>query len=623
MLEFFRQHVGGIFGLIIIGALVLAFSLSFGSQSRGWGQEQSEHYAASVDGIDIPDVTFKYAFNISGGRSIDSDDAKRMDLQRSVLNGLIERQLLLGVAKELGISASTDAAESRIADNELYLSRSIEDLAKQLESNMFIDPIIASRVLVSDGHRVRQSFVDRDGKFDLESYQKFVRYHLQITEANFVEEQRSEIIAEQVRQILVSSVRISEDAVRAEYEREHDTVTIEYIRLIPSYFADRLDPNPEELAAWAAAHGEEVNQYYETNKFKYTNLEKMARASHILIKVAEDATDEEKAKAREKIDGLLTRARAGEDFGLLAKEYSEDKGSAVKGGDLGFNPRGRMVPEFDDAMFGAEPGTITDVVSTKYGFHVIKVDAFREGNITLEQATPEIADILYRRTRGEEVARATSAEFLTRLKAGEKLAGLVPKEENETQDRLGLKVHTSQPFPRSTTSIPGIGETPEIAEAAFKLTQEAPIPDQAFELRGDFYVIQLKERKKPSDEEYQELKGNIAETMRSIKQASWLRDQVAELKATAEKEGRIEIFFTGPTPATPPARQKGPAADTPLGPEGKASPTKKPVEKKPAEKKPVEKKPAGKKSETPTKETAKPTQVEQPSAPADDEAEAE
>ncbi len=611
MLEFFRQHVGGIFGLAIIGALVLAFSLSFGSQSRGWGKGQTEHYAASVNGIDIPDTTFKYAFNISGGRSIDSDDAKRMELQNSILRGLIERQLLLGLAKDLGISASTDAAESRIADNEIYLSRSIEDLAKQLESNMFIDPIVASRVLVSDGHRVRQSFVDQDGKFDLESYKKFVRYHLQITEENFVEEQRSEIIAEQVRQILVSSIRVSEDAIRSEYDREHDTAKIEYIRLIPSYFADRLDPSPEELTIWATAHGEEINQYYETNKFKYTNLEKMARASHILIKVAEDATDEEKAKASEKIVGLLTRARAGEDFGLLARQHSEDKGSATKGGDLGFNPRGRMVPEFDVAMFGAEPGTITDVVNTKYGFHIIKVEAFREGNITLEQATLEIADILYRRTRGEEVARAKSTEFLTRIKAGEKLADLVPKEESETPDSLGLKVHTSQPFPRSTTSIPGIGEASEIVEAAFKLTLEASIPDQAFQVRGDFYVIQLNERNKPRDEEYEELKGNIAETMRSIKQASWLRDQIVDLKTTAEKEGRIEIFLKGQTPTTPPARQKGPAADTPLGPEGKATPTKKTGDKKPA---------------TPTKQAAEPTpetQAEQPSAPAADKDEPE
>ena len=90
------------------------------------------------------------------------------------------------------------------------------------------------------------------------------------------------------------SVVISQDEVRAAYYRNNDNATIEYIRLIPSYYADRLDPSVEELAAWTTANKTAIGEYFENNKFRYTNLEKQVRARHILLKVSEDATDEER-----------------------------------------------------------------------------------------------------------------------------------------------------------------------------------------------------------------------------------------------------------------------------------------------------------------------------------------
>ena len=210
MLEFFRRHLGGFFGIAIVGLLALAFALSFGAQSKGWGKAQSEQFAATVNGNEITDLTFRYAFNLSGGRNIDREEAARTGMQAVVLEGLIERQLLLDMAKEMGISASIDEAETNIASNEIYLSRPISALVNQLESNLFLSPSFMSRILISDGHRVRQSFSDSSGRFDLEGYQKFVRYYLQFSEEDFVEQQRLEIIAMRIRQAIASSVRVSQ-----------------------------------------------------------------------------------------------------------------------------------------------------------------------------------------------------------------------------------------------------------------------------------------------------------------------------------------------------------------------------------------------------------------------------
>ena len=101
---------------------------------------------------------------------------------------------------------------------------------------------------------------------------------------------------------MASPVRVSTDEVRDIYNRENNTAAIEYIKLVPSYFSETLNPTEVELDVWAKSNQLDIKQYYETNKFKYTNLEKMARARHILIKVDDDADEAKKKAAREKID---------------------------------------------------------------------------------------------------------------------------------------------------------------------------------------------------------------------------------------------------------------------------------------------------------------------------------
>jgi len=97
------------------------------------------------------------------------------------------------------------------------------------------------------------------------------------------------------------------------------------------------------------------------------------RVSHILVDFKNDSGLVDTAAARVKIDSVLMRLKAGEDFGKLASEYSEDPGSKQNGGDLGFFARRAMVKEFDEAAFKLEVGQISDVVQTNYGFHILKL----------------------------------------------------------------------------------------------------------------------------------------------------------------------------------------------------------------------------------------------------------
>ena len=116
----------------------------------------------------------------------------------------------------------------------------------------------------------------------------------------------------------------------------------------------------------------EIRAYYDKNLERFT-LEAQVRASHILLKIDKDASDEEDKKIKRKAAGLAKMARKeGSDFAALARSHSEGP-SATRGGDLGLFQRNRMVEPFADAAFGLKPGEVSDPVRTQFGWHVIKV----------------------------------------------------------------------------------------------------------------------------------------------------------------------------------------------------------------------------------------------------------
>ena len=153
---------------------------------------------------------------------------------------------------------------------------------------------------------------------------------------------------------------------------------------------------------------DEKKQEYEANKDKL-NVPDEVKASHVLIKVGEKATPEEKQKAKEKIDALRARAMSGEDFAKLAKENSED-GSASNGGDLGYFKQGDMVKPFEDAAFGLEKDQISPVVETQFGYHVIKVaDKKAAHALTYEEVSKDIEKFLMNKHKRDAVNKNTES----------------------------------------------------------------------------------------------------------------------------------------------------------------------------------------------------------------------
>jgi peptidyl-prolyl cis-trans isomerase C len=158
-----------------------------------------------------------------------------------------------------------------------------------------------------------------------------------------------------------------------------------------------------EAAGGPAVTDAEIRDFYEKNPERFKQPEGV-RASHILLRV-QPGDEAGKKKARAAIESILKQAKAGKDFGDLARKHSND-GSAQSGGDLGFFTKDRMVPEFANAAFALKPGQISDVVETQFGYHIIKLTERRPAaDVPLQDVTEQVREFLTQK-RHQEKAEA-------------------------------------------------------------------------------------------------------------------------------------------------------------------------------------------------------------------------
>jgi peptidyl-prolyl cis-trans isomerase C len=154
-----------------------------------------------------------------------------------------------------------------------------------------------------------------------------------------------------------------------------------------------------ELDAKTAVSPEQVNDFYVKNPAAFQQGERV-KASHILVRVQANADAAEREKARAKAAGILADLKAGKDFAALAKQYSDDPGSGAQGGDLGYFQRGQMVPPFEQAAFGLPVGQTSDLVTSDFGIHIIRVTDRQPGRTQpLEEVKADIEQYLVGQNR--------------------------------------------------------------------------------------------------------------------------------------------------------------------------------------------------------------------------------
>lgn len=174
-----------------------------------------------------------------------------------------------------------------------------------------------------------------------------------------------------------------------------------------------------EVAPKVIVSQADLDAYYKANPDQFKQPEQL-RASHILFPVDSSATEAFKKTTRDQAEAVLKRAKAGEDFATLAKQFSKD-GSAAQGGDLNFFPRGQMVPAFDQAAFALKPGEISGLVETQFGFHIIKATEYKaERAVPLTEVSERLSGFLRQRKQQELVQ-----QFVESLKTKYKVEVLI------------------------------------------------------------------------------------------------------------------------------------------------------------------------------------------------------
>ncbi len=197
---------------------------------------------------------------------------------------------------------------------------------------------------------------------------------------------------------ILAHMKLTEADLRAEYRKR---------MLIRSLIEREVTPKVQ------VSEGE-IQTFYDQNPSLFQVPERV-RASHILVKTDAQAGDQEKAKAKEKIQAIKKRVDAGEDFAKLAIENS-DCPSAPKGGDLDYFQRGQMVAPFEDAAFALKPGETSDVVETQFGYHLIKiVDRQDAGTMSFVEMKSTIEEHL-KQQKVSELLNAYLAELKSRAK---------------------------------------------------------------------------------------------------------------------------------------------------------------------------------------------------------------
>lgn len=175
----------------------------------------------------------------------------------------------------------------------------------------------------------------------------------------------------------------------------------------------------DQIGGKSTVSEKESRAYYDSNLESFKKSEQV-RASHILIKVDPGADEAKKAEARTKIESLQAKLKNGEDFGALAKEYSEGP-SGPKGGDLGFFGRGQMVKPFEETAFSMKPGQVSGMVETRFGYHLIMVtERTPESTLSYE----EVKDRLEKYLKQQKVQEAIAA-YVETLKSKAKIERLV------------------------------------------------------------------------------------------------------------------------------------------------------------------------------------------------------
>ncbi|HEY2434427.1 MAG TPA: peptidylprolyl isomerase [Vicinamibacterales bacterium] len=458
MLDRMRRHRGWLkwsLAIVVVSFVLLYIPSFLGDSTQG---AAGNSVVASVDGREITATQFRRVYQQqmqqyrqSYGANVDERLLKQLGIDQRIVQQMIQEEASLAEAGRLGIAASDAEVRERILS-----------LPAFQENGQFIGDTRYRQLLGMQNPPMRPS--------------------------DFEDEVRRSIVAEKLQAAVTGWIAVGDKDVETEFRKRNEKVKLAVVNFPADKFRDGLSVGDDEIAKFFEDHkeqyrvgdkrkiryvtidqealrakatvtGQQIERAYNENIQQYSTPEQV-RASHILIK--SNGTAEEDTAAKKKAEDLLAQVKKGADFAELARKNSQDESSAVKGGDLDFFPRGQMVAEFDKVAFELQPGQVSDLVKSQFGYHIIKVTDKRAAT------TKTLSDV---RTQIEDQLKYEQAQSAAQ-KLADEVAGEIKKPADIEKVARARSLHNGETgFFLPDEPIAGIGVSPAVSQAAFSMKE--------------------------------------------------------------------------------------------------------------------------------------------------------
>jgi peptidyl-prolyl cis-trans isomerase D len=436
---------------------------------------------------------------------------------------VIQQHILIEEARSLGITASDD------------------DVRRFLHTGQL------GQILFPDGQYIGDA-----------RYAELISDQLQMTVEKFESEIKQQIMADRLRDLITGGIAVSDAEVRDADLKQDTKIKFQYAVLSADDLRKTINPTDTELETFykqnAARYKDadpetrkiqyvnitdtdipggkpqiaqaEIQQYHNQNQQQY-HVDPQAKVRHILISVDPNGGPNADATAKAKAQGILDQLRKdnGKDFADLAKKNSDDPGSKDQGGELGWIKHGVTVPEFDQTAFAQQPGQISGLVRTRFGYHIIQTEAKEDAHTKpLDEVKQSIVDTLTK--QNEAQAEQTFANQLATEAQKSSLA--------QAAQAHHVPVMTSDNVAANAT-LPGMSDSSKLLAAAFSAkpgspAQVASTGDNSF---GVFQVAEVVPAHTPT---FQEYKSHVLDDFRDQQVTSLLARKTNELADRAHAE---------------------------------------------------------------------------------------
>ncbi len=531
MLSYMRKNAGSWMIKVLLFGVALSFVIGFGILPTLRDEKGGGTVVAQVGDRRITRAEWDRAYEnlLSVYRRVYKDQfsdemVKQLRVRETALDNLINTTLQIREAGRLGLKVSNEELRDRIQS---------------------------------------MPYFQRNGGFSKDLYVRVLQLN-HLTPADFERQQRNEMLVEAFQNFVRGTVKVSDQELWDSYVLENEKVDLQALVVSPPSFQAAVKVDDEGLKEYFKGHGEafltpervkvayarfapetyrdqvevytgDIEEYYDSHLEEFSTPEEL-HLRHILLRIPPNADEAVRMEKRKVMEGLLKRVQAGEDFAELAKIYSEDTGSKKAGGDLGFVKRGDLVPEVERAAFALKPGQVSDIVSSQYGLHLIKVEDYRASSVEpLDSVKEKIRETLTQE-KAWRVARRKAEEYSWDVNE----SGF-PEPGSHRGD---VVVKETDYFSRNE-AVPGLGREASFTQAAFSLD-----PGQVSEVvRGEkgYYLLHVIEKKAPETPPFEEVRDRVEEQFRREESGSLARKKAEEILEMARSGKSVDAL----------ARQKG------------------------------------------------------------------